>query len=249
MVRVVVVEDALSIRKLVRHAVERHDGFVVVGEAATVSEGRKLIRHQSPDFLLLDVVLGDGTSFDLLQEFHEEFGRVPFRIIFLTAYEQYAIDAIKHSALDYLLKPIDEGELSNALWKVLNIQPIPIKSVQITNARQWITHNKPSRIIVRSQHFLHLIDIEELLMLVAMREGYTTFYLTGDRKVLSTKHLKTYEDMLASAGFLRTHKSYIVNPRFIASYHIDGLLIMKYEHQIPVAERKRHFIVLLLKRG
>jgi len=239
LVRVVIVEDQPTIRKDVQLLMEKQDGFIVVGTCGSVKEARTIIPATQPDLLLLDVSLDDGTGFEILQE-HSS---TPFKVIFLTAYPDHAIQAIKYGALDYLLKPVDRLELEQALAKVLHMQPI--QPDQIARAQQIFTKNK--HIVLRSADYLKIVELEKVVYCMS-DSGYTTFFLSDGKKIMTSKYMKEYEELLLSSSFLRTHQSYMVNFQFIDRYHKEGYLILKDGTEIPVAARRKDQILELLNR-
>lgn len=241
LIRVVIIDDQPIIRSDIKKFVESQPGFVVVGECGSVSDGQVLLSNTAPDLALLDISLGAGTSFDIL----EHFTSLPFKIIFLTAYSEFAIRAIKLGALDYLLKPVDETELQNALKKVA--QANPTEAVQIKVAGEQYREEN-SRLVLRTQEFIQVVDFSDI-MYCKSDAGYTTFFLTDGRKVLTSKSIKEYEDLLPGTKFLRPHQSYVVNFRFIDRYRRGGDggdIILKNGVEVPVATRRKDAVIASL---
>jgi two-component system, LytTR family, response regulator len=238
-VRVVIVDDQPAIRKDAATLIQQQPGFIVAGACGSVQEALELIPSISPDLLLLDISLGDGTGFDVLQKLSTH----SFKVIFLTAYQEHAIRAIRYGALDYLLKPIDQQELQQALAKVL---PAGFEQVSIAQ-QQFSQQAPPNRIVLRSQQYMQVVKLSEIVYCHS-HEGYTTFYLNDERKVLTSKHIKEYQDILPASLFLRPHQSYLVNNRFIDKYHKDGYLILRNGVEIPVAMRRRETITEFFNR-
>ena len=238
LIRVVVIDDQPVIRSDIKSFVESRPGFVVVGDCGSVQEGQILLAGTSPDLVLLDISLGDGTGFDILSQF----SFLPFKVIFLTAFSEFAIKAIKIGALDYLLKPIDEVELANALKKVEDTKLT--EAVQITVADQQYRQQN-SRLVLRTQTYIQVVEYEDI-MYCKSDAGYTTFYLADGRKVVTSKTIKEYQDLLPAAQFLRPHQSVVVNFRFIDRYRrgLDGgVLILKNAAEIPVAARRKDDVI------
>ena len=229
-VRVVLVDDQPEIRKDAATLLKQHENFIVVGSCGSVQEALFLIPATEPDLLLLDISLGDGTGFDILEQIPAK----RFKVIFLTGHHEHAIRAIKFGALDYLLKPINEQQLLEALDKVAPASPEQIS----LSSQHFLNGGTPDRIVLRSQQYLHIIEINEILYCNS-NAGYTTFYLTNGRKILTSRHLKEYEELLPAKLFLRTHQSYLVNTAFIDKYQRDdGELILREGSRIPVASRR-----------
>lgn len=231
--RVVIVDDHPAIRKDAEVLVEQIDKFIVVGSCSTVQEAAVLIPASSPDVLLLDINLGDETGFDLLEQVSER----NFKIIFLTAYEEFAIKAIKAGALDYLLKPINEAELKNALYKLIDAPAIQEKQVPI-----FSNHPKDnSRIFLSSPEYLEVVELKDIVFCHS-DSGYTTFHLADNRKIVTSKYIKEYQEFLTPDKFIRAHKSYVVNLSHVHRYHKDGYLLLRNGLKIPVATRRKEWV-------
>jgi two-component system LytT family response regulator len=241
LVRVVIVEDQPTIRKGVQLLMEQQSGFIVVGACGSVSEAKTIIPATQPDVLLLDVSLEDGTGFDILREFSS----TPFKVIFLTAYPDHAIQAIKIGALDYLLKPVDKEELEKALEKVLKGQPA--SPVQLSTALQHYQGAKSKHIVLRAADYLQVVELDKI-MYCKSDAGYTTFYLSDGKKIVTSKYIKEYEDILNAASFIRPHQSFMVNFQFIDRYHKEGHLVLKDGTKISVATRRKDEIQELFNK-
>lgn len=234
---VVVVEDQPDIREDIVMLVSRQPGLVVVGAYGSVQEAAREIPALQPQVLLLDVDLGNETAFDLL-------ARIPtdsYKIIFVTAYQEHAIHAFRVGALDYLLKPVEEQELVRALYRAL-----PVQSEQVQLAHQQFIHQRPpGRLALFSQQFIHIVELDEVAYCQSV-SGYTTFYMKDERKILTSKYIKEFEELLPAHLFIRPHQSYIVNNQFIDRYHKDGYLILRNGTEIPVATRRKDYILHFL---
>ncbi len=245
MLRVLIVDDEPIIRKDLEMLLKARKDFIVVGTCGSVAEARVLIPATSPDLLLLDIQLTDGTGFDLLQSLES----IQFNTIFITAFNQFAIKAIKYGALDYLLKPIDEAELEEALDKVRHNRqsdPQTKESLDVTRAHMNQNENGVrSRIVLRSQYFLQVVAFNEIIY-CQNDGGYTHFHLADKRKIVVSKSIKEYDELLPHQLFLRPHQSYLVNVSFIDRFHKEGYLILKNGEEIPVSTRKKEHVISFL---
>lgn len=240
MIRTAVIEDNFRLQQEIVEMVNKVPGFIVDGSADGVATGISLLNQKHPDLLLLDIALQDGTAFDIL----EATIYLNYKIIFLTAFEQYAIKAIKYGALDYLIKPLNESEFSDALRKVAREHSY---KEQVSIALEAYTQNKQNaRLVLRTTDHFQIISLDEIIYCHS-DNGYTTFHLIGNRSVLTSKYLKEYEDVLPPNIFIRPHQSYFVNKAFIEFYHPDGWLTLKDKTIIPVAHRKRELIMEFIK--
>jgi two-component system LytT family response regulator len=179
----------------------------LVAQAEGVTSGMAMIRSHHPDLVLLDIKMKDGTGFDLLEKLHN----IDFRIIFITAYDQYAIKAFKYSALDYLLKPFDSVDLKAAIDKADKLSQKEVNTQLNTLVNNLQTDDQvKKKIILKTFYNIHLIKLKDILYIES--DGrYSTFFLrTGDGVVVS-ETLKHYHEMLDDAGFFRVHKSFLIN--------------------------------------
>lgn len=238
-VRVVIVEDQPNIRADIQYLVERQNGFTISGACGTVREARKLIHSSKADLLLLDINLPDGSGFDILKDVPGE-----FKVIFLTAFEEHAIKAIKFGALDYLLKPINEKEFSEALSKASHF--LSTKKEQLHIASGYHYEGVRNRLVLRSQDYLQIIEISQIVYCNS-NAGYTTFHLNDGRKLTVSKILKDYEDILTEPAFLRPHQSYLINSNYIDGYSKEGIHL-KGGEQIPVSNRRKDVIMEFFNR-
>jgi two-component system, LytTR family, response regulator len=239
---VLIVEDMISIRADVEAFLLLQPNFNVIGACSTVYEAIELIHNTQPDLLILDIGLPDGTGFDIL-----ELITAPCKVIFLTAHSEYAIEAFRYGAIDYLLKPFNELEFSEALQRVLNAQPLLREQIDIT-LHSYMEKKLQDKIALRSQEFVQIVELKEITYLQADNK-YTTVFLHAGKKVISTRHLKEYEELLSGRSFLRTHQSYLINELYIHRYHPkDGLIYLKDGTGIPVSSRKKEMVDLYFKK-
>jgi two-component system, LytTR family, response regulator len=218
-----------------------------IQEADGVASGIAAINSFVPDIVLLDVEMNDGTGFDLLKQIPNP----SFQLIFTTAHNQYAIQAIKCSAIDYLLKPIDPAELHNSLQKATkNISSQTMQQQLAILMQQLSNKQEPERqIVIKDIDKTYFIKMNDILYCEA--EGsYTKFYLTNSEPVFVSRNLRYYEELLEPAGFFRTHHSCLVNPTKIKIYDRKtdcGSLILEGGHTVPVSQRKKDFVLQLLE--
>lgn len=222
-------------------------GPYIIEEADGVSSGIAKINSFQPDIVLLDVEMNDGTGFDLLKQIMNP----SFQLIFTTAHNQYAIQAIKCSAIDYLLKPIDPVELNNSLQKAKENISTQTMQKQLTVLMQQFS-NKPDaekQIVIKDIDKTYFLNTNDILYCEA-DGSYTKFYLTNSEPIFVSRNLRYYEELLAPAGFFRTHHSCLVNPSKIKIYDRKtdcGTLILEGGHSIPVSQRKRETVLSILE--
>ena len=207
--------------------------FVDLRDAGDPVELAEIYSAEGADELVfLDINLSDGTAFDFLDQLES----IDFKIIFITAYEEYALQALKIGAVDYLLKPVDVDELKAALQKVEKLTAADQKN-QIAKAKQ-VFNNEGNHIILSFHDSYQVINLDELIYCESDK-GYTTFYCVDGKKHLVSKTLKDFEDRLLEAKFQRPHQSFMINMKFVDKYDKSGTIYLKNGTKIPVSSRKK----------
>ncbi|MCZ4409834.1 LytTR family DNA-binding domain-containing protein [Cryomorphaceae bacterium 1068] len=202
----------------------------------SVSSAITGIRNSAPDLLFLDMELGDGKGFDVLQAI----GEISFEVIITTAHETYMLEAIKHSALDYLLKPVEKQELREAFRRFEKriAQKVPKVDQQSV---------KSNKLVIPNQEGLILVEIEDILRLES--DGpYTTLHLAGGQKKVSSKNLGFYEESLKHHSFFRVHHSHVVNLNHVANYvrGEGGHVVLSDKSIVAVSRRKKEDFLSVL---
>lgn len=239
--KTLIVEDKAYIRKGLLNLLNLVESDVqVIGECESVSEAVIVSKACKPELVFLDINLTDGSAFDFL----EQTKPLEFKVIFITAYEEYALQALKSGAVDYLLKPVDIDELQEALDKVVKLSVAKQKEQIQTVKQLW--HTETSSLVLSFQDSFQIIDLNEL-MYCESEKGYTTFYCIDNKKYIVSKTLKTFEKRLIQANFTRPHQSFIVNLKYIDRYDKSGTIYLKNRKKIPVSSRKKEaFLEVLL---
>ena len=222
-------------------------GIEIAGKAYDVSEGVQVIKDQKPDLVFLDVEMPHGSGFDLLGHFPEK----EFDVIFITAFNHYAIKAIKFSAVDYILKPINVNEFIEAVNKVMQKRSNSmfrgnenIKAL-LENLRTAV----PSRLAIPTSDGMEYLNPKEIIRIEADR-SYSWFFLTGDRKILVSKNLKEFQDLLSDRHFFRPHNSYLINLKYVKKYirKEGGYIEMQDGSEIPVSRNKKDLFIVHMAR-
>jgi two-component system LytT family response regulator len=240
MIKVIIIDDEQHcIDRLVKQLIPSHEKLVeIIGSARSVEEGVKSITLLKPELVFLDVQLHEKTGFDLLRTLPE----INFAIIFTTAYEKFAIQAIKFSAIDYLLKPIDEEDLNIALLKFINDTSKKITSEKINILLQNTQKNNgiPKKITVPTVSGFEFLDIANIIRCKS-DINYTTIYLRDKQKLVVAKTLKEFEELLTGHSFFRIHNSHLINLAFIKSYNKGkgGFVILTDGTEIEVSTRRK----------
>ncbi len=230
---VTVVDDESSVRNaIIKLLSDEFPDVKVISSAGTLKSAYEAIMRQAPDLLFLDVELPDGNGFKLLKMISP----VNFKVIFITGHQEYALDAIKVSALDYILKPFDNDELRIAVEKAREIINHDEQNLKL----QALSENLRSkrilkRIILPTADNLHLVSVEDIVRAEA-DSNYTIFRLTEGRKIMVSRTIKEYDEMLSQSGMIRVHQSHLVNVLFIDRFvkRDGGYLQLKDGTTVPV---------------
>jgi two-component system LytT family response regulator len=247
MLQTLIIDDEKRGRELLRMVLSTHCPEVkVIGEASNIKEAYNLIVQTDPDLIFLDIEMPGGTGFDLLSKFDE----INFEVIFVTAFDKYAIKAIKFSAMDYLLKPVDEEELVKAIKKVEENQNKKSNKERINNLVSNVKKTSDNQKIgLTSSDGLEFIEIKTILRCEADGK-YTSVFLHDGKKLLVSKNLKEFEDLLTDYNFFRIHHSHLVNLDYIKKYQSGrgGYVVMSDGSTITVSQRKKEDFLNSLKK-
>src|SRR5688572_4169262 len=248
MINAVIIDDEKGSIDTLKWKLENYCPDVNVKASFEVpAEGVSYLKKHPPDLLFLDIEMPMLTGFDVL----EELGRnIPFDIIFTTAYDNFGIQAVKFSALDYLLKPVQNKELKESIEKHLKKSRNKIPSEQIDtllNNVQAERKGKVGKIALASKESIEFVDASEIVCCEA-NSNYTNVYMSQDRKRVISKTLKEFEDMLAPHRFFRPHNSYLVNLNRVREFirGDGGFLVMENKMKIPVSKNRREELLDLL---
>ena len=246
-IRALIVDDELNNRENL-HALlgQYYTDVEVIGMADSVDSAFKIIKSEKPDLVFLDIRMPEKDGFKLLESLNE----ITFEVIIVTAYNQYAIQAIKFCAVDYLLKPIDIVELTQAVEQVA--QRINQKQ-ENERLKQLISHmhlkDAPLKIGLASQSKVDFVDISRIVRCEA-DNNYTHVFLSSQEKMTISKTLKEFEDLLRDHGFIRLHQSHLINSAHIRSYqkYDGGSIEMSDGSNIPISRAKKETILTLIKK-
>ncbi|WP_206365157.1 LytR/AlgR family response regulator transcription factor [Sphingobacterium corticibacterium] len=244
MAKVIIIEDEPAAVNELKILMEQEEGFQFMGHAGTLRDALKLIRDQQPDLVFMDINLYDCMAFDILNELE----CLPQHIIFVTAYNQYAIKAIKYGALDYLLKPVDEQEFKEAIVRFHNRQEKGGIKEQFSLVEDVLQQNsEPRYIALPALGQVRIVPLADIRY--CQGDGpYTHFFLVSGKKETVSKPLKFYETLLPGDEFLRTHQSYIVHIPFVKSVLKHTSILMDGDEEIPISYRRKSDIMAKLIR-
>jgi two-component system, LytTR family, response regulator len=248
MLSALIIDDEERVREVLVHMLSVYcPNIKVIGQANSVASGYKLIRELAPDVVFLDVIMPDGTGFELLKKI----SNINFYFIIITAYDEYAIQAFKVSALDYILKPVDSTDLISAVCKLTKVINSEESKVKIDTLLSNINNSKNEirKIVLKTQESVFVVDIVNIIRCES-QNNYTLFHLLDKSTILVSKTLKEFEEMLTPLLFVRCHQTHLVNSEFISKFikHPNASLLLKDGTIIPVSIRKKEIIEKLIRR-
>ena len=246
MIKAVIIDDEKASREALHGLLKRYCKNVdLIGQADGYKSGLELLKSHKPDVVFLDIQMPDGTGFKLL----EDIENIDFEVIFSTAFDQYAIKAIKYSALDYLLKPVNPEDLINSIEK---LEAKLKRGKDNVNIRFLIDSmknkgNESKKIVLSTSEGMHIVEIDNIIRCES-EDYYTKFFFNDGKSIMVSRTLKENEEMLSDYNFIRSHKSHLVNIRYIKSFlKMDGgSILMKDGTNIPVSRRKREQVMNIL---
>lgn len=233
---VVIIDDERDARRIISKYVERYfPAISIIGEAGGVEEGLKLLETVKPDIVFLDINLGDGSGFDVM----DNIGDLESSVIFTTAFDDYAVRAFRYHALDYLLKPIDPDAFIEAVNHALQVTT----SEQTSNIQTWMAQygNSDRKLAVPTADGLRFIQLDTIVYMEA-DSSYCSIFLNDQRTIVVSKPLKFFSDKLEKERvFLRPHKSFIINMNYLLEYVKEdgGMLKLTTGSLIPISRQKK----------
>ncbi len=242
MIKAIIIDDEEKSRSSLLNEIKKYCKNVnVVAEAENVKSGLEKIKKFKPELVFLDVQMPDGTGFDLLEKLSE----INFNIIFVSAYDQFAIKAFKFSAIDYLLKPVDPDDLVKAVKKITEI----VESKTLNEKIKVLLENKNSfeKIALPAFDGVIFVKIKDIIRCESDR-NYSIFYLKSKEKILVTRTLKEFDEMLSSQNFYRAHHSHLINLAYVKKYikGEGGSVIMEDGTEVEVARRRKEGLMSIL---
>lgn len=245
MIKAIIIDDEQAATELVKTLIYSFTSKIkVVHTSTAIPDAIQAIQKFQPEIIFLDIELRDGLGFEIL----EHFPKIEAHVIFITAYDNYAIKAIKFHAFDYILKPIMPEELQSAIQKVLaQIE----EKTPLADAKALLTYlknNAQNRMAVPGKNGLYYYQVDDVVSI----EGdgsYSIMHLTDKKEVVVTRKIKDFEESLGESGFIRVHKSFLINSSHITQLHRDdsGYLLMSNGQKIPISPKDKEEIIRKIK--
>lgn len=241
MIKAILIDDEADARFMLRNLLERQykNQVEIIAEADGISSGLEVLRNHEPDVLFLDIQMGEGTGFDLLEKLKEK----PFEVVFVTAFENHALKAFQFSALGYIMKPIKIADLRQVIDQLLErreqLKDSTDKRLKVL-IENYGDERKIQKLVISNMEGFKVVSIEHILRLEGDR-NYTHFIMADNKKITATKTLREYENLLSDFGFFRVHQSTIVNLRHVVGYvrGDGGTVEMTDGYQVSVSRLRK----------
>jgi two-component system, LytTR family, response regulator len=246
--KTIIIDDEPANNELMRTLLRTYAPQVeLVGEAGSVAEGCREILRLRPDLIFLDVEMEDGTGFDLLRNLRQ----LPLHVIFITAHQQFAIDAFSFSAIDYLLKPVSPMRLVAAVEKAA--QAVSSEEL-LLKMNTLLTHTETpaapvKKLVLKTLERVYVVESDEIVRMESSG-SYTTVFLADGTKILVSRQLLEFDQLLTPLGFMRVHQSHLVNMKHL--FYFDKMqceAVMKDSSHVPVATRKKEQLLQYIENG
>lgn len=248
MIKVLIADDEKNVREALAEMIDLYcPDVTVVASTHSVSSTIEGINKHHPSVVLLDIDLKDGTGFDVLKQY-----KIPqFKVIFITAFQQYALEAFRFSAMDYLLKPVDPDLFVQAINKVsetIDKEKLYLKIESFLYNMDAISKGA-KKIILKTSDNIHVVNVKDIMYCEA-DHSYTNFYLADNNRIMVSKTLGEYDELLSAHNFIRIHQSYLLNVNYIKRYEKGegGTIILTDYTSLPVATRKKEQLMQFLSK-
>lgn len=233
----ILIDDEEKVRRVLKMKLEQYcPDLEIIAEAETAQEGYEAISSLKPDLIFLDISMPGESGFDLLERFDE----VNFDIIFVTGYNEYALEALKLSAVDYLLKPVKTESLIQACEKA----KVKIEEKQIVEKYALLKHNlanvgnDETKIVIPGSDYYSFIKVKDIIRCEGWQK-YTRLYITNGDVAVSSYNIGKFKELLDNYGFINTHKSHLINKTHVKYYKKEGFVVLSDGSEVPLARRRK----------
>lgn len=243
---VALIDDEDDARYTLRSLLVQEDSKFSIQEANNVATGLQLIREYKPELVFIDVMMPDGTGFDLLKQLPA----IDFKLVIVSGHHEFALQAFRFSAIDYLVKPVDKDELRETLTRIKATTAQPWQQMMDV-LKQSIQPTKETdrKIVLKDMNAVYVVSVSSIIRCEAS-DNYTTFHLTDQSPIIVSRPLKEYEELLAPLKFFRAHQSHLINLNHLQQFNKreGGSIKMKDGSEVPVSTRKREALLTELTR-
>ena len=241
MIKSIVVEDDPQMRRDIVEKIQTlfPEDISILAECDSVTTAKQQIEKLQPDLIFLDIQLTDGVGFDVLTSSNYK----DFDVIFITGFDHHAIKAIRVGALDYIIKPVDEEELREAIEKAIKNQQEDKQLEKLAQvSSDYFKGVEKKRIIIKTVSTVYAIYEDDILY--CKSDGnYTTLFTQNFERIVASKPIKKILEILSEDVFIRCHQSYIVNKKYVSRYNKNGVLVLIQDIKVPVSSRRQEYVL------
>lgn len=244
--RVALIDDEPDARFALRSLIEMIEPRAEFQEANGVSSGLTLIQKYHPDVVFLDVMMKDGTGFDLLKQL----SNTQFKLVIVSGHDEFALKAFRFSAMDYLVKPVDADELRTTIGRIRETNGNPWQDALEVLRQSMQAPNTPDRkIVLKDLNTMYVVSVSSIVRCEAS-DNYTTFHFSDQGPIVVSRSLKEYDELLTPLRFIRVHQSHLINLNQLQQFNKreGGSIKMKDGSEVPVSSRKREFLIQELSK-
>ena len=244
-INAIIIDDEPKALAILKNKIERFcSNVTIIGESQNPEEAIELIKKKKPNLVFLDIAMPQKSGFDLLREIPNP----DFEIIFVTAFDEYAIDAINHCAIGYLLKPVDNQALIATVIKAtLNIEEkSALKKNEQLIENLGIQTFQQKKIVIPTQDGLEFVEIMSIVFCEGS-DGYTKIHFSNNKAILSSYSIGHFVKLLKTKDFYLIHKSYLINLNYIERYLNEGYVILSNNHKLPISRNRRSDFIKSIK--
>lgn len=237
MYKAILIDDEDKVRHVLKIKLEKYcPEIIIVDEASDSVEAYQKILKHNPDLIFLDISLPNETGFDILNKFD----KITFETIFVTGYNEYALEALKVSAVDYVLKPVQNDVLKNAVQKAIKRidEKHDLENYTVLKHNLQNIHDQNAKIAIPGNDYYNFVVVNNIIRCEGWQK-YTKVYLVSGEEILSSYNIGVFKDLLEPYGFYSTHKSHMVNNEHIVKYLKEGSVVMSDDSVVPIARRRK----------
>ncbi|TVZ56844.1 LytTR family two component transcriptional regulator [Lutibacter sp. Hel_I_33_5] len=245
-VNAILIDDEPKALAILKNKIERFcSNVTIIGETQNPEEAIEILEKTQPELVFLDIAMPQMSGFDLLSKIKNP----TFEIIFVTAFDEYAIEAINHCAIGYLLKPVDNQNLISVVQKATNNieEKTALEKNKILIENLGIQTFQKKKIVIPTKDGLEFIEIERIIFCEGV-DGYTKIHLINKQTILSSHSIGHFNKLLVTQGFYLIHKSYFINIDHISKYLNEGYVVLSENHNLPISRSRRNDFVNSLKK-
>jgi two-component system LytT family response regulator len=243
--KVALIDDEVDARKALRALLQQEMPSAIIEEATSIATGLTLIKSSQPDIVFLDIMMKDGTGFDLLKQLPA----INFKLVIVSGHDEFALQAFRFSAIDYLVKPVDLDELKTTLARLKPASTPWEQVMEVLKQSIQPVQSENRKIVLRDQQSIYVVSVSSIIRCEA-KDNYTAFHFTDQNPIVVSRPLKEYDELLTSLQFVRVHQSHLINLNQVQQFNKrdGGSVKMKDGTEIPVSSRKRDTFLEALSR-